>query len=164
MNGGSIIVDGMVYVLYGAQNNPLGGVISYALNCAPFANSGFVVVDRSAVIIDAFANDGDPDGDALQFVKVAGRTINPDDGLVDIVQLANGSVEVFNRGDDFANPDAAYLRFTPNHYFGQRRRFSYKIAAVARPRVVNGVALDELEPTHRPRRAGAKVRLVHYRH
>ena len=37
MNGGTIISHGMVYVPYGAQNNPSGGVIAYALNRAPFA-------------------------------------------------------------------------------------------------------------------------------
>lgn len=32
MNGGTLISDGMVYVPYGAQNNPSGGMIAYRLN------------------------------------------------------------------------------------------------------------------------------------
>ena len=31
MNGGTLISDGMVYVPYGAQNNPSGGMIAYRL-------------------------------------------------------------------------------------------------------------------------------------
>jgi outer membrane protein assembly factor BamB len=31
MNGGTVIADGMLYVPYGAQNNPSGGIIAYGL-------------------------------------------------------------------------------------------------------------------------------------
>jgi hypothetical protein len=161
MNGGTIISHGMVYVPYGAQNNPSGGVIAYALNRAPFAAGDVArVVNDRPVVVDALANDGDPDGDALQFVNVAGREIYLDDASADLVDLGFGTVEVFNRGDDPSSPEAAYLRFIPNERFRTGHRFSYQVADMAPRRVVNGVELDEPEPTHTPRRAGALVSLV----
>ena len=160
MNGGSIISNGMVYVPYGAQNNPSGGLIAYELNRAPRAKNDRVNVWRNeSVIIDALANDVDRDGDALQFVVVAGKKINTNDNKADIVTLKFGRIEVFNRGDDEANPDAAYLRFTPNKKFKRSRSFIYRIADVAPNRQVNGVELDEAEPTHKARYAKARVKL-----
>jgi len=158
MNGGSIVSDGMVYVPYGAQNNPSGGLIAYTLNLAPYATPDFVrITDESPVIINAMDNDNDPNGDTLQFIRVAGRWIDPDDGVADLVHLRFGTVEVVNPGDDPASPQAAFLKFTPNRYFRKRHRFNYQIADIAPARVVNNVELDQLEPTHTPRRARSLV-------
>ncbi len=160
MNGGSIISSGMVYVPIGAQNNPSGGLIAYELNHAPRAKNDRVKVWRKEpIIIDALSNDVDQDGDRLQFVKVAGQEINTEDDQVDIVNLKFGRIEVFNRGDDTANPDTAYLRFTPNNKFRKNHSFKYRIADVAPNRQVNGVELDEAESTHKTRYAEAKVKL-----
>jgi len=161
MNSGTIISRGMVYVPYGAQNNPSGGIIAYALNHAPDAKRDTArIINKHTVIIDALANDSDPDGDALQFVNVARQKINLDDGLSDIVQLKFGTVEVFNPGDDKLNPKAAYLRFTPNKRFRNRHQFRYQVADVAPKRIVNGIVLNESEPTHTPRRASSHIRLL----
>jgi hypothetical protein len=69
-------------------------------------------------------------------------------------------VEVFNPGDDPSNPDAAYLRLIPGRRLRRGHRFSYQVEDLAPPRVVNGVALEQPEPTHTPRRAGAFVTVV----
>lgn len=160
MNGGTIISRGMVYVPYGAQNNSSGGVIAYAINHRPFARNDIArIVKRRPVVIQALANDADVDGDRLQFTRVAGKRINTNDGRADIVHLKFGTVEVFNRGDDPFNPQAAYLKFTPNKYFRRQHAFRYQIADVAPQRVINGVALDEPETTHTARYASARVRL-----
>ncbi len=160
MNSGTIISHGMVYVPYGAQNNPSGGLIAYALNQAPFASRDVVTVKQGrSVIINALENDGDPDGDELQFVKVAGSMIDLDDGVADVVELDYGIVEVFNRGDDQIQPEAAYLKFTPSASFHKRHQFSYQIGDAAPMRIVNGVELEEAEPTHTSRHASSRVRL-----
>ena len=91
---------------------------------------------------------------------MAGNEIDLNDGLADIVHLKFGTVEVFNRGDDLLNPQAAYLKFIPNQHFRKRRKFSYQVADMAPKRIVNGVKLDEPEPTHTPRRASTRVRLI----
>ncbi len=66
---------------------------------------------------------------------------------------------VFNPGDDPAQPEAAYLLFTPSGAFRAGQAFPYTVEDVAPPRVVNGFELDEPNPTHTPRRASARVRL-----
>jgi len=160
MNGGAIISRGMVYVPYGAQNNPTGGIIAYTLNHAPIAAEDKVrIKDQQPIIIDALANDIDPNGDALQFVKVAGTEINTEDDLSDLVYLKYGTIEVFNRGDDRLKPQAAYLKFTPNGKLRKNQTFHYKISDIAPKRFVNGVELNEAEPTHTPRQASARIKL-----
>jgi outer membrane protein assembly factor BamB len=160
MNGGTVIADSMVFVPYGAQNNPSGGIIAYEINHRPHArNDNASVQPGQSTIIDALANDSDPDGDALRFVNVAGRPINLDDGATDTIQLFYGQVEVVNPGDDTSDPGAAYLVFTPNLRFHGQSFLWYRIEDMAPNRVVNGVELDEPNPTHRPRRAYACVQL-----
>ncbi len=115
MNAGSLIHDGMVYVPYGAQNIPAGGIIAYEVNhCPRAANDTVKVSGEEPVIIDALANDSDRNGDRLRFIIVAGQYVDPDDGQADTVRLSYGKVEVFNPGDDADQPDAAYLKFTPS--------------------------------------------------
>jgi outer membrane protein assembly factor BamB len=160
MNSGTLISKGMVYVPYGAQNHPSGGIIAYQVNHQPQATDDTVrVPDWAPIIIDALDNDSDPNGDRLRFSSVGGQLINPDDGHADTVKLPYGTVEVFNPGDDFGDPGAAYLKFTPAKHFNGSRRLRYQVEDIAPNRVVNGVELDLLEPTHRPRSAGAHVRL-----
>ena len=69
-------------------------------------------------------------------------------------------IEVFNPGDDPTDPEAAYLRFTPSDRFHGVSHVSYQVEDVAPNRVVNGTELNEPEPTHRPRTARARVRLI----
>ena len=160
MNGGTIISNGMVYVPYGAQNNPSGGVIAYEINRKPKARNDRVSVNGlTPVKVNALANDRDPNGDALQFVNVAGNEINLLDGKSDLVYLKFGTVEVFNVGDDRYNPEAAYLLFTPNKRFKSGHSFKYQVADVAPRRVVNGDEIEEAESSHSPRRDSARVRL-----
>ena len=161
MNSGVLISDGMVYAPYGAQNHPSGGIIAYEVNHQPQAKDDTIrIADGAPVIIDVLNNDSDPDGDHLHFSVVGGQLIHPDDGHADTVSLPYGTVEVFNPGDDAADPGAAYLKFTASGHFNGLRRLSYQVEDVAPHRIVNGAELDELEPTHRSRSAGAEVRLI----
>ena len=161
LNGGSIISQGMVYVPYGAQNNPSGGLIAYELNYKPYASGDIVwITNNESTIINALANDGDPNGDALQFARVAGTEINVNDGSPDVVTTEFGSIEVFNPGDDHSRPLAAYLKYTPNDRFKRLEKFVYQVVDIAPKRKVNGVELDEPEPTHTPRSAEAIVWLL----
>jgi outer membrane protein assembly factor BamB len=161
MNGGSIISKGMVYVPYGAQNNPSGGLIAYELNFKPYAWRDVVwVSNNESTIINALANDFDPNGDSLQFSQVAGVEINIDDGLPDVVTTMYGTIEVFNPGDDMSQPFAAYLKYTPNDKFKRLQKFAYQVEDMAPKRKVNGVELEEPEPTHTPRHARAIVWLL----
>jgi len=161
MNSGTIISRGMVYVPYGAQNNPSGGLIAYSLNNKPRAKRDIArFTGRNPAIIDALKNDTDPDGDALQFVNVAGHEINLDDNTADIIALKFGTIEVFNAGDDPLDPQAAYLRFTANEHTRKLHQVRYQVADVAPKRVVNGIVLNEVEPTHTPRRASSRIRLL----
>jgi outer membrane protein assembly factor BamB len=160
MNSGTVIADDMVFVAYGAQNNPSGGIVAYEVNHRPSAANDVVNVHgHGTVVIDALGNDVDPDGDRLQFVRVAGWPINTDDGQPDIVHRLFGTFVVYNPGDDSADPDAAYLTFTPSWWFHGSRRVGYTIADMAPNRVVNGVELDEPNPTHTPLRAHGRIRL-----
>ena len=113
-----------------------------------------------SVIIDALNNDSDPNGDRLRFSIVGGQHINQDDGLADKIELPYGEIEVFNPDDDPDDPEAAYLKFTPSKHFHGLRHLSYQVEDIAPNRVVNGIELDEPEPTHRSRTARARVRLI----
>ena len=112
------------------------------------------------VIIDALGNDSDPNGDRLRFSIVGGQEINQDDGTADTINLPYGIIEVFNPSDDPDNPEAAYLKFTPSEHFNGVRQLRYQVEDIAPNRVVNGVELDEPEPTHQSRTAQALVRLI----
>jgi outer membrane protein assembly factor BamB len=161
MNSGTLIKKGMVYAPYGTQNHPSGGIIAYEVNHSPrAADDTFRVSGRAPVIIDALDNDSDPNGDRLRFSVVGGQHIDPDDGRADTVNLPYGKIEVFNPGDDPDDPEGAYLKFTPSTRFRGLRRLSYQVEDIAPNRVVNGVELDESEPTHRSRTARARVRLI----
>ena len=161
MNSGTLIAKGMVYVPYGTQNHPAGGIIAYEVNHRPRATNDTIKVSGSApLIIDALENDSDPDGDRLRFSKVGGQQIIQGDGLADTVELPYGKIEVFNPGDDPDNPEAAYLKLTPFRRFHGFRRVSYQVEDIPPNRVVNGIELDEPEPTHRSRTARASVLLL----
>jgi len=161
MNGGTVIADGMIYVPYGAQNNPSGGVMAYELNQRPVAADDSVLVQGAeSVVIDALANDSDPNGDRLEFVEVAGTEIDVEDGFPDVVALPFGSILVVNPGDDPAHPQEARLEFSPSPIFNGVRKVYYVIEDLAPPRKVNGLELQEPNPTHTPRRAGAWIDLV----
>jgi hypothetical protein len=66
---------------------------------------------------------------------------------------------VVNPGDDPAAPDAAYLSFTASEKFKGSRTLPYVVEDVAPNRVVNGVELEEPNPTHTPRTDVALIRL-----
>lgn len=160
MNGGTVIAGDMVYTPFGAQNNPSGGIYAYEVNHRPNAKKDTVNVHHNqSVRIDALANDSDPDGDALRFAYVAGHKINTDDGQADVIYRWYGTFEVFNPGDDAAEPDAAYIQFTPTFWFFGSRTVAYAVEDVAPNRVVNGVELDEPNPTHKARYDVATIRL-----
>jgi len=161
MNSGTLISKGMVYVPYGTQNHPSGGIIAYEVNHRPrAANDTVRVYGGAPVVIDALDNDSDANNDRLRFSIVDGQTINRDDGLADTVNLPYGKIEVFNPGDDPDDPEAAYLKFTPSKRFLGLRHLSYQVEDIAPNRVVNGIELDEPVPTHRSRTARAHVRLI----
>jgi outer membrane protein assembly factor BamB len=158
MNGGTVVADGMVFVPLGAQNNPSGGVYAYRVNQRPLAANDVAIVSADAAVdIDVLANDADPDGDRLRFARVAGREIDATDGAPDKIVLPFGTVVVFNPGDDAADPEAAYLRLIPSAGFRGRRLIRYSIEDVAPDRVLNGIVLDEPDPTHIPRRDSARI-------
>jgi outer membrane protein assembly factor BamB len=160
MNAGTIIANGMIFTAYGAQNNPSGGIVAYEVNHRPSADNDSVIVSPlETTVIDALANDSDPDGDMLRFARVAGRVINTDDGMPDEIRLAYGTLVVVNPGDDPAQPESAYLEFTPSRRLHGHRDISYLVEDVAPNRVVNGVELDEPNPTHQPRFAWARIYL-----
>jgi hypothetical protein len=148
-------------VPYGTQNHPSGGIIAYEVNHRPRAADDTIrLSDSEPVIIDALGNDSDPNGDRLRFSIVGGQDINQDDGSADTVNLPYGNIEVFNPGDDPADPEAAYLKFTPSERFRGLRHLSYQVEDIAPNRVVNGIVFDEPEPTHRSRTARAYLRLI----
>jgi len=121
MNGGIVVADGRVFVPHGAQNNPSGGIFAYEVNHRPLAAADVANVSGGgAIVIDAIANDADPDGDPLRFARVAGVDVDDADGTPDSIALPFGTVVVFNPGDDPADPDAAYLEFIPAPNFKGR--------------------------------------------
>jgi outer membrane protein assembly factor BamB len=161
MNAGTVISDGMIFVASGAQNNPSGGVVAYELNEQPIAVDDWVPVpDEQTVVIDAIGNDSDPNGDRLRFVKVAGTMINLDDGVPDEVYRPFGMILVVNPGDDPDQPDAAFLEFTPSLNFNGVRKLRYTIEDLPPNRIVNGIELDEPNPTHVARNDEAWIELV----
>jgi len=161
MNGGTVIAEGKVYVPYGAQNNPSGGIFAYELNRRPRALNDLVAVTGGGETrIDALANDSDPNGDSLRFVRVAGSPINTDDGVPDTISTLYGSITVVNPGDDPADPQAAYLGFTPSARFNGVGSLPYVVEDIAPSRIVNGVATGEPNPTHTPRTNGAWIALI----
>jgi outer membrane protein assembly factor BamB len=160
MNGGTIIANGKVYVPSGAQNNPSGGIFAYEINHAPLAANDEVDVQAGEeVVIDALANDADPNGDRLRFVRVAGQEVDTEDGMPDTIVRPFGTIVVVNPGDDPAQPDAAYLLLTPSEDFSGSRTFPYTVEDLAPNRVVNGVEVDEANPTHTPRESSALIRV-----
>ncbi len=158
MNGGTVVADGMIFVPFGGQNNPSGGILAYEVNHRPIAADDVtsVFADRE-VVIDALANDEDPDGDLLRFASVAGQEIDDADGAPDEIILPFGTVTVFNRGDDVAHPKAAYLRFVPSATFRGRHRIQYTVEDLPPYRVVNGIVQNTPEPTHRAQRDSAEL-------
>jgi len=158
MNAGTIIADGMLYVPYGAQNNPSGGIIAYEINHRPIAHRDRINVHRNVPqVLQVLTNDFDEDGDQLQFIKVAGHNINTEDDQPDLLTLPGGLLEVFNQGDDPAHSDEAYLLFTASSNSQQRIRFRYTIEDVAPLRIINNITLDQAEATHTPRSSSARV-------
>ena len=163
-NGGTIIADGKLYVPFGAQNNPSGGVYAYEINHRPMAvNDRIEVQPGETVVIDALANDSDPDGDRLQFVRVANRWTNAEDGTPDTIVRPFGTIDVVNPGDDPGEPERAYLLFMPSERFHGSHNITYTIADSAPNRVVNGVELDEANLTHTPRKSSARIRVYRTR-
>ncbi len=164
MNAGTVIADGRVFAAFGAQNNPSGGIYAYEVNHRPHARNDYVNAHGSgaAVLIDALANDDDDNGDRLRFVRVAGHNINTEDGVPDMIYWLFGTITVVNPGDDASDPDAAYLQNEPYgfwHWFPGARVIFYTVEDMAPNRVVNGIELDEPNPTHIPRRDSALIRL-----
>ena len=161
MNGGTTIAGDMVFAPSGAQNNPSGGLFAYEVNERPIARPDWIAVPGTeSIIIDALANDTDPNGDRLQFVRVAGSIIDTEDGIPDEIQRQYGVIVVVNPGDDPDQPDAAYLEFIPSPQFRGQRQFRYTVEDLAPNRRLNGFELNEPIPNHVPRADGARVRLV----
>jgi outer membrane protein assembly factor BamB len=160
MNAGTIIANGMLYVPYGAQNNPSGGIIAYEINHRPTARRDYMSVKRHVPTdLLVLKNDFDRDGDRLQFINVAGHPINTNDGQPDVVVLAGGILKVFNVGDDPDNPDRAFIRVTASAKAYRRLRFRYTVEDVAPLKVRNNATTDEPETTHTARRSTARVTL-----
>jgi outer membrane protein assembly factor BamB len=160
MNGGTVIAGGRIYVPSGAQNEPSGGVRAYEVNQAPMASDDEVAVSAGeSVVFDALANDVDPNGDRLRILRLAGVDLDTEDGLPDTIVRPYGTIVVVNPGDDPAAPDAAYLSFTASEKFKGSRTLPYVVEDVAPNLVVNGVELEEPNPTHTPRTDEALIRL-----
>lgn len=160
MNGGTIIADGRVYVPFGAQNEPSGGIRAYEVNYAPMAVDDEVdATAGESTVIDALANDVDPNGDRLRFVRVAGSEIDTEDGMPDTIVRPYGTIVVVNPGDDPVEPDAAYMTFLASEDFTGSRSLPYTVEDLAPDRVLNGLVLDEPNPTHTPRTDRALIRL-----
>lgn len=161
MNGGSLIADGMVYVPYGGQNNPSGGVIAYEINRKPIARKDrFSIKGKKKHRLDPLANDSDPNGDKIRFTKVGGHMIDTTDNFPDTIDLPFGWLRVFNPGDNSAHPEQAYIEFKPNRRFRRSQRISYTIEDLAPSLVVNGETLETPNPTHRPRKSNTWIKLV----
>ena len=159
MNGGTVIADGKIFVAFGAQNNPSGGIYAYEVNHAPMAVQDRVHTHHGDTVrIDALENDHDPDGDRLRFVSVAGHLIITDDGIPDVIHSVFGTIVVVNPGDNPSEPDAAYLQFTPSSHFHGHKRFIYTIEDIAPNRIVNGIELNEPNASHRARRSSAWIK------
>jgi outer membrane protein assembly factor BamB len=160
MNGGTIIADGRVYVPFGAQNEPSGGIRAYEVNHAPIAMDDEVdVTAGESTVIDALVNDVDANGDRLRFVSVAGVEIDTEDGMPDTIVRPYGTLVVVNPGDDPNEPSAAYVTFLASENFAGKRKIRYVVEDLAPNLVVNGVELDEPNPTHTPRTDNALIRL-----
>lgn len=158
MNAGTLIAGGMLYVPYGAQNNPSGGMIAYEINHKPKARKDkFTIPRNGSHDLYVLSNDTDVDGDNLRFIEVAGHTINTADNEADIIELRNGMLEVFNQGDSPDNLDTAFIRFTPSSKSRKRMRFNYTIEDVAPMKKVNGETTLQEEMTHTPRKSSAHV-------
>ena len=159
MNAGSIVSDGMLYVPYGGQNEPSGGMLAYEINKRPHARGDVSIsLSGESAIIDVLANDSDPNGDALRLSSVAGVEAGPGDGRPDRLVIDEGTVEVFSPGDDPDRPGQAYLRFTPRDGFSGRVKLHYEIVDLAPERIVNGVPqAGDPNPTHTQRSDGSKV-------
>ncbi len=158
MNGGAVVADGMVYVPYGGQNNPSGGIIAYEINGAPVAQDDEVTaVAGHAVNIYPLANDRDPNGDRLRIAAVEGVALAAPNGAASqFVATQYGQVEVINSA---AQP---YLRLTPAAGVRGTIGMLYSVADVAPPRRVNGQALTgQPEPSHVARTGAARIR-VHF--
>ena len=86
--------------------------------------------------------------------------INVDDGVPDEINRPFGTIIVVNPGDDLDDPQAAYLEFIPASNFNGVRLVPYVVEDLPPNRVVNGVELDEPNPTHVPRSAEAWVEVI----
>jgi hypothetical protein len=161
MNGGTVIADGMVFVPSGAQNNPSGGILAYEINERPFARNDWARVrPGQSILIDALSNDSDPNGDALQFTRVAGSEIDTGDGQPDVLHRHYGTIIVVNPGDDPQQPEAGYIRFRASQRFRGVQWIRYTVEDLPPNLIVNGLELNEANPTHTPRTADARIQLV----
>jgi outer membrane protein assembly factor BamB len=160
MNSGTLISDGMVFAPYGGQNEPSGGIYAYELNRRPKARKDVVTIwQDESIAIPVLANDSDKNGDALVIVEVAGTAVNPTDGVPDVIVLPEGTLTVFNVGDDPEQPEAAYIQYDPTPGFTGRLRTTYVIEDVAPNRIINGVETSEPNPTHTPLQDDARLRI-----
>jgi outer membrane protein assembly factor BamB len=160
MNGGTIIANGKIYVPFGSQNNPSGGILAYEINHGPLAaNDELDIQAGEVVVIDALANDRDPDGDKLHFTQVAGRRVDTGDSTPDVIVRPYGTIVVVNPGDDPADPDAAFLLLATADNFAGQRKIRYTVEDLAPNRIVNGEELHEPNPTHIPRESSATIKV-----
>lgn len=160
MNSGTMISDGMVFVPYGGQNEPSGGIYAYELNRRPKARKDSVTIwQDESVAVPVLANDSDKNGDALVIVAVAETAVNPTDGLPDVIVLPEGTLTVYNVGDDPVNPEAVYIQYDPAPGFTGRLRTTYVVEDVAPNRIVNGMQTDEPNLTHTPLQDDARLRI-----
>jgi hypothetical protein len=161
MNGGALISQGMVYVPYGAQNDPSGGLIAYELNRAPISRDDRVVtLQNKEIIIAALSNDRDLNGDQLQFKAVAGVSIDTSDHSADRIILPEGTLTVVNPGDNLGAPNVAYVRFVPAEGFVGQVRVPYEVEDVAPVFITNNAPqVNIINSTHRPRSDSAVIRI-----
>jgi len=159
MNGGALIADGTIYVPYGGQNYPAGGVIAYEPNYAPVVGNDIAIsTPEEAVTIRALKNDLDANGDAKRFTRVWGGPVNTDDHVPDVITQRKGTVTIVNPGDDPNDPEAAYITFVPRAGFIGAVKLNYSIEDMAPAAFVNGAEVPgELNAQHIARSGGGFV-------
>lgn len=154
MNAGALVANGMVYTPYGGQNNPSGGIIAYEVNEKPTPGFDLYTVWRNQKErINILANDTDPNGDALRITAIRGRAVRQDDGQPDRIAFRDAIVTVYNRGDNPARPDSAYVEVEATPRAASTINIRYSVEDLAPNRIVNGGEVAEPEPSHTSRSA-----------
>ena len=161
MNAGTVISKGRVFVPYGGQNNPSGGMFAYELNYPPIVLPTLGATRKNTPVrLNILANSFDANGDRISVSSVAGQAVNAGDGVPDSLNTSYGQIKVYNRGDNPAEPEAAYVLLTPKPGFSGFASLNFTIQDEAPMRKLNGVSTNEPELTHRPLSFTSKFAVV----